>query len=216
MYKRHTAVSQARQLHKCPPGIMSRHAQVAELSAMLDVSEKEHAGLKSQLAAEKRQAHNASTKVERLTATNHQLQRDKVCRVHHCPGCGSRKHADPAKRQGSGHTPIEDRCSLCPLQERITSKLRALQQQSKAAIDSAESSCAEMSQQLHDARAAAQQTETRLRCGSALSSVDGCPVLAAQLAVAMQPPSSQPRFLCTADLRTVGYDVKYTAEQVPG
>lgn len=45
---------------------------------MLDVSEREHAALQAQLAAEKRQLHHAAAKVERLTAANQQLLRDKV------------------------------------------------------------------------------------------------------------------------------------------
>ncbi len=51
---------------------------------MLDLSEREHAALASQLAAEKQQRHHAAAKVERLTSGNHQLLRDKVCACCHC------------------------------------------------------------------------------------------------------------------------------------
>ena len=52
---------------------------MSELSAMLDVSEREHATLKSQLAVEKQQRQHAAAKVERLTAGIRQLLGEKVC-----------------------------------------------------------------------------------------------------------------------------------------
>ena len=76
-------MSTAAVRHRCADGAwdtrQAQHAQVSELSAMLDLSEREHAALKSQLAAEQQQRHHAAAKVERLTAGNRQLLRDKVC-----------------------------------------------------------------------------------------------------------------------------------------
>jgi len=57
---------------------------------MLDLTEREHAALKLQLAAEKQQRHHAAAKVERLTAGNHQLLRDKVCASCLCSRYGRR------------------------------------------------------------------------------------------------------------------------------
>ena len=54
---------------------------------MLDVSEREHAALRAQLDVEKQQRHHAAAKVERLTAGNHELLRDKVRRCCRLPGC---------------------------------------------------------------------------------------------------------------------------------
>ena len=60
---------------------------------------------------------------------------------------------------------MECACKFRSAQEEMASKLRALHQHSAAAIDAADARCAEASQHLHDARAAAQRTEAQLRCG---------------------------------------------------
>ena len=68
---------------------------------MLDVSEQEHAVLKSQLAAEKRQGHHTAAKLERATAASYQLQRDKVCGACSCSGshsCGPCRNASMSSR----------------------------------------------------------------------------------------------------------------------
>ena len=57
------------------------------------------------------------------------------------------------------------RCRLCRTQEEMAGKLRALQQQCRADVDAENARSAEATRNMHDAKAAAQRTETQLRCG---------------------------------------------------